>query len=271
MTVWEQHAAKWEQLGSPQKPSHADIQNHSFWISEYMRLHKNPLTVLLLGVTPELANLPWPHDTTLLAVDFNLVMINSILPKQTPTIKPAAVAGNWLQLPLADSSVDIVIGDGCYSTLAEGDYEKMTREIRRVLAAAGMFIMRFFTRPAVTESVEEVHKDFLSGAINSFHVLKWRLAMALHDSLKQGVCLQTIWDVWNQKFQHNRELMQTLQWSEPVINTINHYRNSDIFYTFPTLQEIRAALRQQFKELDIFIPDYALGERCPTITFGALA
>lgn len=268
MTVWEKHAKQWDQIGSPLRPSDADIHNHNLWINEYTRSHEKPLTVLLLGVTPELVNLPWPKNTTLLAVDMNLSMIDFILPKQTPHLKPIAIAGNWLQLPFANSSVDIVIGDGCYSTLAERNYEKMTREIRRVLATTGILAMRFFTRPETTESVESIHHDFLSGEINNFHALKWRLAMALHGSLKQGVCLQEIWDIWNEKFQPHHEQMETLQWSEQVTNTIDNYKNSDAFYTFPTLLEIRSILQQQFNELDIYIPNYTLGERCPMMKFG---
>jgi hypothetical protein len=59
--------------------------------------------------------------------------------------------------------------------------------------------------------------------------------------------------------------MHQLQWTDEVISTIDNYKDTNIFYTFPTIQEIRHALGKKFNQQEIFIPDYYLGERCPTL------
>jgi len=38
----------------------------------------------------------------------------------------------------------------------------------------------------------------------------------------------------------------------------------ELRYTFPTLAEARAALRDDFSEIACGLPGYELGERCPT-------
>lgn len=266
MTHWDKQARQWSLLGPPLKPSQVDIHKCSSWINEKILSHKNPITVLILGVTPELVNIAWPINTTILAIDNSLLMLNSVLPKDTPNFKPLALAGNWLQIPLKNASVDMVIGDGCYSLLAEKDYKIMTKEIWRVLKPSGIFIMRFFSRPEKTESFEAIQNDIISNKINTFHSFKFRLAMSLHNALQQGVCLKNIWDNWNIHFKKMIQgCMHQLQWTDEVIGTIDIYKDTDVFYTFPTLQEIRRALCEKFNEQDIFVPDYHFGERYPTL------
>jgi hypothetical protein len=64
---------------------------------------------------------------------------------------------------------------------------------------------------------------------------------------------------------NNEALFKQWQWPSSVTQTIDNYKESPIFYTFPTLQEVRTTLQSYFKEQDIYIPDYPLGERCPTL------
>src|SRR6185312_1639362 len=122
MTHWDNQAKQWSLLGSPLKPSHVDIQNHISWVSDKIQPNQNALTVLVLGVTPELVQIPWPSGTSLFAIDYSAAMVNDILPAKTSTITPHGLIGNWLQLPIVSASVDIVIGDGSYSSLASKDY-----------------------------------------------------------------------------------------------------------------------------------------------------
>jgi ubiquinone/menaquinone biosynthesis C-methylase UbiE len=269
---WEKQARQWVSIGYPLRPSPIDIQNHHLWLNDKVKSKRNALSVLLLGSTPEIANMSWPCDTTFIAVDMNLTMLQSILPTQTPTVKPIALAGNWQQLPLLTSSIDIVVGDGCYSSLAEIDYLEMTREIKRVLKLNGIFIMRFFTRPEKRESIDSLLHDLLSGKIDNFHVFKFRLAMALHGTLQQGVALNSIWDCWNDLFKKVIQIpKKQFQWSDEIVDTINSYKNANVFYTFPTLQEVRMVISHHFNEEEIFIPDYTFGLRCPSLKLKPLS
>lgn len=267
MALWDNQAKRWANIGPPLRPSQIDIQASSSWIKDLI-LGEKPFNVLLLGATPEIAHIHWPKNTHFIAVDNNFLMLKSILPSQTPTVKPLGLVGDWLNLPLKDGTIDLVIGDGCFTCVAEKSYEKMIQEIRRVMSPTGCLIMRFFIRPQVKESIECIQNDFLLGKIDNFHILKWRIAMALHGTLSQGVSLSNIWDSWNTLFKkNNQSLFKQLQWPQAVTQTIDNYKDSPVFYTFPTLQEVRMALHTYFKEQDIFLPKYSLGERCPTLKF----
>ena len=266
MTHWDNQAKQWSLLGSPLKPSHIDIQNHISWVSDKIQPNQNALTVLVLGVTPELVQMPWPSGTSLFAIDYSAAMVNDILPVKTPTITPQGLIGNWLQLPILSASVDIVIGDGSYSSLARKDYTILSQEIQRVLKPAGLFIMRFFCNSTEQDTLDAIHSDLFTNQIDSFHAFKLRLAMLLQDDAHQSVCLKNVWECWNTHFHDGMQhIKQQLQWSNDVIASINTYKNNHACYTFPTLTTVRTTLSQHFIENDIFIPDYYLGQRCPTL------
>lgn len=264
MTHWNNQARLWDLLGPPLKPSPDDIQNHLGWINEF--LPRQQLAVLVLGVTPEIIQLPWQKNTRLISLDNNLVMIESVLPRKTPYIQPIPISANWLNLPLAESSIDLVIGDGCYNSLAGSNYSCLTKEIHRVLKPDGMCIMRFFLQAESRESIESIIKPFSSRQNFSFHAFKLRLLMGLQEKLNKGVHLRKVWEFWDNYFRTMvDEAKQQLGWSDAVISTIDNYKDSPVFYTFPRLTDVRKIVKQYFTEEEIFIPDYYLGDRCPTL------
>lgn len=265
MELWEKQARQWSYLGPPLRPSTEDIQIKLDWIKEHGHRGAPPLSVLLLGVTPELVHIPWPSNTLFFAVDNTISMIQGVLPSLTPSIKPLPVAGNWLQLPFSNASMDIILGDGCYNVLAVNDYARLCQEIQRVLKPDGIFLIRFFTRPEMNETIQSIQEALQSGKIRNFHILKMRLAMALHGSLTQGVCLKTVWECWDVNFRKLiRPFSEKFEWSENIVGTIDNYKNADTYYTFPTLQEARFLVMDYFKETAFHTPNYDLGDRCPS-------
>lgn len=259
MQHWDKQAKSWELIGPPLKPSDLDIQNYSAWIAK--ESHNKKLSVLVLGVTPEIIQIKWPDHTKLMAADCNLSMIQKILPAPTK-----AIAADWLKLPLPSASIDIVIGDGCYSSLSYTDYEVLTNEVHRVLKTTGVFLMRFFLQLDAIEPINAIQKDLYNPSNFSFHAFKLRLAMSLQDSLQQGVCLKNIWDCWYSDFKNEVcALKEKLNWRKEAIETIDNYKNSTICYTFPMLSEVRSVVSERFYEAHYFNPSYSLGERCPTL------
>jgi len=266
MTHWEKQAKQWSLISTPLKPSPIDIQNHISWLADKIQIHHQPLSVLILGVTPELVHMPWPVHTSLLAIDYSDIMVNDILPAKTSTIKPIGLIGNWLQLPVTNTSIDIVMGDGSYSSLDRKDYAILSQEIRRVLKPSGLFIMRFFCNSTDTDSLEAIHSDLLTGKIDSFHAFKLRLAMLLQDNTNQGVCLKNVWECWNDRFSNSiKTHKQSSQWNNDIIASIDTYKNNSVRYTFPALPEIRNTLSSYFIEKNIFTPAYYLGQCCPSL------
>lgn len=262
---WNRHAQQWQWIASPLRPAPEDIAFIENAVADWHRRQPVPaLHALLLGVTPEIARMPWPAGAQLVAIDRSQPMIEAVWPGDTAARR--ARLGEWTQLPLADASQHVVIGDGCFVLLSYPDaWRAAIAEARRVLREDGAFIMRFFTRPETRESLDEIIGDLTNGRIGNFHVFKWRLAMALHGALEDGVRLADIWDAWRAAATDPDALAAQLGWPREVVHTIDNYRGVATRYTFPTLAELRAALAAAFSETDCFLPRYELGDRCPTL------
>lgn len=264
---WNQHAKQWQWIGSPLRPADQDIRALEQALQRWHEAHRAPAPqAILLGVTPEIALMRWPPGTRLVAVDHSQAMIREIWPGAR--LGYTALRAGWPTLPLLDNSQDIVVGDGCFSALSyPGEYQAAVRAVRRVIRAHGIFLMRFYIRPEVGEPVAAVIDDLLRGRVGNFHVFKWRLAMALHGSLDEGVRLADIWDAWHAAVPAPAPLAARLGWPLRAVLTIDAYRGVATRYTFPTLAEARAAMADSFAEIECCLPGYELGERCPTLIF----
>lgn len=261
---WNQHAQQWSLIGTPLRPAPEDIH---LLETELERWHARTAVAtpqaLLCGVTVEVACMRWPRGTWLTAVDHSRPMIAGVWPAQHAP--GAAVCGSWFALPLADASQHLVIGDGCYSLLTGRDrYAAFSAELRRVASPGALLAMRYFLRPDRPETVAQVIDDLWQKRIGNFHVFKWRLAMALHGTLEEGVRLADIWNAWHEAVPDPHALARQLDWRTEVVNTIHNYRNVDTRYSFPTLEEARA-LVGGFEIIAMHTPAYELGERCPTL------
>jgi hypothetical protein len=263
---WIRLAQSWQLRASPLRPAQEDIR---ILEHEFRKWHENTrparVRALLLGVTPEIATMPWPAGTRFLAVDKSRDMIRAVWPGAALGFQ--AVCARWPVLPVADATQDLVLGDGSVSVLRGDQYGTMARAMRRVLSATGLVLMRFFTRPAHPEPVEKVFEDLFGARIGNFHVFKWRLSMAMHGSLDEGVRLADIWDTWHAAVPQPETLAKLLLWPLPEILTMDDFRGAQAAYTFPTLAEARAMMAPDFEEVGCHVPGYELGERCPTLAF----
>jgi hypothetical protein len=177
-----------------------------------------------------------------------------------------AVCAEWRALPLPEASRDAILGDGSFSALASGRmYAAVVRALRQVIRDGGMLSMRFYIRPEKPEAPGRVIDDLLRGRIGSFHVFKWRLVMAFHRNLDDGVRLADVWDAWHDAVPDPGALAQRTGWALDSILTIDAYRGVATGYTFPTLPEARLALAEGFEEIECVVPSYELGQRCPTL------
>lgn len=263
-SLWRAHARQWRWLGSPLRPAPEDIEFVERAVFEwYDRAHPRSVRALLLGVTPELALMEWPAHTRLTAVDRSAPMIGAVWPGAA--LGQPAVRGVWTSLPLAARSQHVAVGDGCLVLLAAREYAAFFSELGRVLTRGGLLVLRVFLRPETPEPVSAVLNDLARGRIASVHAFKWRLAMALHGGLEAGVLLSAIWEAAQPALADAAGLERRLGWPREAIGTLEAYRGSATRYTFPTLDEARAALAPYFEESSYHAPEYELGERCPTL------
>lgn len=264
MTIyWNVFAETYRNIGPPLKPSAEDVRVMEDTVAKWWSGRSSTnLKALLCGVTPALAELKLPAGTQLIAVEQSQPMIDGIWPGDTASRK--AHCGNWLDLPFADHSHDIVLGDGCFNCLPYPDgYRSLFASLRRVLHCDGIFLMRLFVRPDQGENTESVFADLLAGRIPSFHIFKWRLAMALQDTISEGIVVDRIYQAWVRSRIESSELVSNFGWRENVINTINMYQGKETLFSFPTVEEIRAVVPDTFGEMFVREPGYPLGERCP--------
>ncbi len=264
---WSQHAKQWSLVGSPLRPCAEDSNLYWNLIGDLIAGLAAP-QVLLLGVTPELALLPWPGTSQLTAVDMNQSMIDRVWPASDLSCDGEALCAKWQQLPLASDSVDIVVGDGPINVLPDSsEYKTVIDELHRALRANGRLVLRFFASPDGQENMEQVRAALDTGRIGSMHALKWRIAMALQTSIADGVAVSGIRDCLNDWMPDRQAAADRLDWPVEAINTIDAYKGSTVTYTFPTLTEIEAAISGRFQIDRICYPCYELGERCPVIRF----
>jgi hypothetical protein len=263
---WDRHAQQWELVGPPLRPSTQDTDYFKKIIRDWSSDNgqENP-SALLLGVTPELAQLDWPDKTRLFAADYSTQMIRSLWPLQNRQDRLAFCA-DWRKLPLPHNSAGIVIGDGCFTLLSyPAGYQDLARETRRALRDNGLLIVRFFIGTGDTASPEQIHEQLLAGKIGNFHIFKFRLAIALQDNATEGVCVGDVWENWNAQGYDVDRLAAKLNWQPETLRTIDAYRGMSARYTYPTMNELESALSPWFYRVKSHNHGYEFGENCPTL------
>lgn len=260
--TWSQQSHRWNQVGSPTRPSADDIHLFRQFAFPIFSDNKNK-NVVVLGVTPELVTLPWPSQTNLRAYDISPNMIERvwIQPKHIPS---AVYKSDWRNLPLPDRSVDLVIGDGILT--AAGDLEAVSEiieEICRVLTVNGRIVLRSFIRPETKEYPTHIANLALSGKIKNFGSLKWKLAMSLVDENTSEVGPAYIHEIFSDIFSDLRQLQQCSGWLPEEINTINSYKEMPGSFFFPTANQLENIFSKHTKILGTSFGSYELSERCP--------
>jgi predicted dehydrogenase/SAM-dependent methyltransferase len=258
---WQSAPKQWKHFGPPLRPCPEDIRVMENRVAQWMdETSANSCNVLLCGVTPEIVEMDWPAGTRLWAVEKSRAMIEEVWPaKQSKTKQP--LQAEWTSLPFGPGSFDIVIGDGCFTSLEYPRLQLVLIEsLRNVLRCNGLLIMRFFVQKDEPEQPDDIFRDILEDRIGSFHVMKWRLAMSLQESASEGVRVDDIWKVWD-------EAGITTDWPAQAVNTIDTYKGSDHRLIFTSRREIGELLSTSFEEVAYSEPGYELGERCPILVY----
>lgn len=264
---WTRHAQQWAAVQPPLRPSAQDIAVPRMVVQEWLQnnQHTGP-AVLILGVTRELCSLPFNGSGKVIAVDKSAEMIQTLW-RPNARGRTKVICADWRDIPLDDASVDLAFADGAFTPLPfPSGYAEVCAELRRLLRPMGQCVIRCFVQAEERESVENVFKDLSRGRIGNFHVLKWRLAMALQSDAEEGVVLGSVWDTLHTAWPKLEALADFFGWLEAEVRTIEAYREVETRYTFPTLaQHCQLFSSAGFSVTKIVTPEYELGERCPTV------
>ena len=126
-TYWDGFAEGYAQLGPPLTPAPEDAALALAAIAEWSASHPGRAPrAILLGVTPGMAQLQFPANSWLTAIDQSAPMTRWAWPGNVSGQR-SVVRGNWLALPFQDRSCDLVLGDAAMNCLR---FETISRRWR---------------------------------------------------------------------------------------------------------------------------------------------
>jgi SAM-dependent methyltransferase len=270
LPYWEARSVRWK-VSTPISPLPDDVRFYEANAARYAG-ESQGLRALLLGVTPAIATMRWPAGTRLIALDWAGGMLSNVFPRAQVASFAHALRGDWREMPLADACVDLVVGDGCYSTFStfEGPAD-VNREVARVLRPGGRFCLRCHRRPDAAIPMEQLFGRLLAGEFGDLDMFRWQLAMALHGDSRDGVCLGDVWDAWHEHVPNAGKWLARFGWSEQALANFEGWKGSRSRYLFPSLAELRTLVSTNFDLEDCDIPEYEWGEHFPRLTMSRLA
>jgi hypothetical protein len=256
----------WEDMHAPLRPCATSIQGYKS-LFEQVRPADRDAHVLLLGVTPELACADWLRPARITAIDHSADMISHIWPGDAQ--HRHAVLGDWLALPVAPQSQDIVVGDGVlnFFSFPEG-HQQLAISLSSALRDSGHLIIRAFCAHEHCASPEEIFQNARRGGMTNFNEFKLLLLAALQQGqVHQGVKLATVWELFQQEFPDLQTCAEQTGWSTRVIKTIDLYKNNPAHYHLGTPREIEAAVSGQFKLVKMQLPSTPWSSPTPLMCF----
>lgn len=253
---WEKLQRHWSLLGPPLKPPPEAVDAYRDI------LRPRDAEVVLLGVTPELADL----GRTVVALDESEQMIAMVWPGDTASRR--AIRGSWFDMPFEDATVGLVAGDGCVSVLdTPATRARFFAEVARVLRPGGRAALRAFASPEAPEPLDAVRVRALGGGVSSFHELKWRVAMArAAGHCGRTIAVRSIREAFEATFPDREELCDATGWDLATVGTIDAYAESPAIYSFPTAQAFAAEARRFFDDVRVLSSgNYPFAEQCPML------
>lgn len=270
---WQSFARAWSWIGPPLRPGEEDLAILISSIQSFFSGKQDGPRhrFLLLGVTPEIATMHLPSMTHLTAVDRDEGMIGEVWPGNTPD--RVAVRADWLHMPFPNAMFDFVIGDGVLTPLGfPYNYQSLSEELYRCMKPGGLLALRVFCRPDAEETVADIFSRVQKKQIRSFDAFKWRLLMSIQGAnTARGVSLGEAWDTWNANVPDPEAFALSSDWSTEKVRVIDHYRNSTIRYSFPSIAEVHTAFAPCFEQVSCVIGHYELAERCPHLLLRAIS
>lgn len=263
---WDRLAQRWR-IAEPLAPGREDI---GWFEDRTARYARKPFRAVLLGVTAGIATMRWPDATQLFAVDWSHGMLKNVWPAAGTPQRTSVACADWRELPLASASVDVAIGDGCYTALGNlADATAFNSEMHRVLKPGGSVLMRCFCRPPAGLEIDALFQQLFAGGIANLDLFRWLLAMALQGSFATGVSVRIIWEQWARRVPDARALQARLGWTDDAIANMERMAGATMTYNFASLEELLQAAAPGFDVIEHDSPGYAWGQLFPRIVLRA--
>ena len=162
----------------------------------------------------------------------------------------------------------ICLADGSLSFLTfPEEVVTLLRELHRSIKAGGRSVFRLYLSPDRPEKIPALRDEAMSGKIGNFHAFKLRLAMSLAARQSSAhVNVAEILYVFNSLFSDRRELVRATGWSREQVDTIDFYKDSTVFFTFPNRDQLLSAVSQVYRDPRLVTSgSYEMSEQCPLL------
>jgi SAM-dependent methyltransferase len=113
-------------------------------------LGRSPLA-LVLGATPELADLALERGCTVVRMDCNAAMFEAAARRQRDVDRSneRIVVGDWLDMPHIEAgSIDLVLGDASLNNVPHAQMDRLVAQLRRVTRPGSVLSLRQVALPA---------------------------------------------------------------------------------------------------------------------------
>jgi len=119
-------------------------------VSTHVARHGNGCRALILGATPELADMALGFGCRVTRVDCNPAMFESAASRQTVAERNAetVLIGDWLDMhQIGDGQVDLVLGDSSLNNVPHHDMQIVLAELARITHPGSMIALRQIVLP----------------------------------------------------------------------------------------------------------------------------
>lgn len=250
-THWAERSQHWGKMGPPLIPNQEVID-------AYTALIPTDKKILMLGVTPQIAN-AYTHVT---AVDYSPSMIERVWPGNTET--KLVYEDNWLTVDIADNQFDGLLGDGSINMVGyPHDIKFLFERVYRWLKPGGTFAMRFFTRPNEAVTREQLLEE---AANPKYSFSAFRRLIPMYIAANEGSCVpsQRMLEVFDELFPDRSQL----KWDPEHIVSIDAYRGTTTTSWFPTRDEVLDFVHPDAKGVHfVDAGTYNIANTCPILTF----
>jgi SAM-dependent methyltransferase len=251
----------WDDLGPPLRPDRQAIEAYG---ELFQTVHPSAegAQVMLMGVTPELANATWLAGAKITAIDHSPDMISAIWPGDRHNRH--AVTGDWFHLPMPLCSQDVVIGDGVLNFLTyPAEHQALSLSLSSVLRSGGHLVIRAFCAHEKPETPEQILSRAKRREFKNFHDFKLLLLGALQQgNVQAGVEIASAWHLFQEHFPDMNDCAVQTGWPIQTIRTIDLYKDNTKRYFLATPAEIESALSAHFKRCRLLTPTTPWS--CPT-------
>ena len=223
-------------------------------IDQFKTLIGDSKSAVVLGCTKQLYEIA--PETTVIELNQNRI---DLIPPPGKVI-----CGDWLNLAFhLDSKVDAIVGDGSLNCLQfYKDWVNVIQHCSVALRPKGKFAVRVFETPKHTTLSLDIVAGIENYKFQNFSELKWTLAMYLSYG-SVNVPVKQIRNLFYALF--DKEILSKhTGWHMDRINTIDVYKDSDCFYSFPDENMIRSVFPNAVR---YETTGYPLAECCPIYVF----